>query len=92
MPQFECYLDDNQGKVGQNFSISFENQFLKDFLTEQTNQLVESDSSDSPADPDTGIVPKKEDRSNPEIIYTQYEPRNVTELREYMLFCISRQL
>ena len=32
----------------------------------------------------------KEDRSNPEIIYIQYEPRNVVELREYMLFCISR--
>lgn len=31
-------------------------------------------------------------KRNPDIIYQCYQPINVTELREYMLFCISRDL
>ena len=31
-------------------------------------------------------------KRNPDIIYQCYQPINVTELREYMLFCISRDV
>lgn len=37
LPQFDCFLDDNQGKIGQNVRILYENQFLQDFLNEQTS-------------------------------------------------------
>jgi hypothetical protein len=69
---------------------------LTDFLNEQTtNQIKESDSSQS-EDEKISLVeldkPKKDDRSNPDVVYFQYEAKNVTEMREYMFFCMSRQL
>jgi hypothetical protein len=95
VPQFDCILDDIQGRVSQSFKICYENNFLQDFLAEQVNQLAQSDSEeDMDGTPISGgpSSAKKIDRTNPDIIYTQYEPNNATELREYMLFCISRQL
>jgi hypothetical protein len=53
-----------------------------DFSQSEEEQKSTRKSHESPA--------KKEDRSNPDVVYTQYEPRTVTELREYMFFCISR--
>ena len=41
---------------------------------------------------DAVLNSKANEKSNPEIIYQCYQPINVTELREYMLFCISRDL
>ena len=36
LPQFDCLLDDNAGKIGPNCRIIYDNQFLTDFLNEQT--------------------------------------------------------
>ena len=32
------------------------------------------------------------EKRNPDIIYQCYQPINVTELREYMLYCISKDI
>jgi len=32
------------------------------------------------------------ERRNPDIIYQCYQPINVTELREYMLFCVAQDI
>jgi hypothetical protein len=88
-------LDDNSGKTGQNFRIIYDNQFLQEFLNIQIKQHDDSDQSNSSsseeAEPKQTPV-KKVERPNPDLVYAQYEPRNVMELREYMLYCISRQL
>lgn len=41
---------------------------------------------------DAVLDSKAGEKRNPDIIYQCYQPINVTELREYMLFCISRDL
>ena len=45
---------------------------------------------------DVGPLPnsknKREEKRNPDIIYQCFQPINVTELREYMLFCMSSDL
>ena len=41
---------------------------------------------------DAVLNSKANEKSNPEIIYQCYQPINVTELREYMLFCMSNDL
>jgi len=73
VPQFDCILDDMQGRVSQSFKICYENSFLQDFLAEQVNQLAQSDDSEENLD-DTPISgghrsAVKQDRSNPDIIY-----------------------
>ena len=81
---------------------------MQDFLQEQINQLemvatkqVSDDDSDSDdyegeIQEDVGPLPnsrlKKEEKRNPDIIYQCFQPINVTELREYMLFCMAQDL
>ena len=80
---------------------------MQDFLQEQINQLemvatkqVSDDSEDSEyggeIGEDIGPLPgsknRREEKRNPDIIYQCFQPINVTELREYMLFCMSSDL
>lgn len=41
---------------------------------------------------DAVLDSKMGEKRNPDIIFQCYQPINVTELREYMLFCISRDM
>ena len=60
----------------------------------ETTNNIDSDSDDDKSC-DLDIAdrsPIKTEKRNPDIIYQCYQPLNVTELREYMLFCMSRDI
>ena len=97
IPQFELFCDDYQGRATKFLKVCYENQFLQDFLSEQVIELENAAALERRQQLDAGMSPDAvcngtREKRNPDIIYQCYQPINVTELREYMLFCMGLDL
>ena len=90
---FGCIFDTLKGKVRTFMKVLYENDFLEDFAAPNSNNdgaganpAPEEDAADG------GEPEAKLENVAAEVIYQQYQPANVTELREYMLFTICKRL
>lgn len=105
---FGCIFDSNKGKVHTYMKVVYENDFLEDFNNANANgngiasddngenqvieQIRQSNDNGNAPDIEDGNGLTQNNTNAPEIIYQQYQPTNVTELREYILFIICKKL
>jgi len=88
---FGCIFDTLKGKVRTFMKVLYENDFLEDFAAPNN-----TNDGPTPAPEEYGAeggeAEVRLENVAAEVIYQQYQPANVTELREYMLFTICKRL